>query len=57
MIACTAGTLTHPRPRWCGWASALTALVTLVRGGALKRSGFYAPGGGYGTLTFIVILI
>ncbi len=44
-------------PPWYGWASATTALVTIFRGGALAHGGFYAPGGGYGSITFIVILI
>jgi hypothetical protein len=44
-------------PPWYGWASATTALVTIFRGGALAHSGFYAPGGGYGSITFVVILI
>lgn len=44
-------------PAWYGWASALTGLVTIFRGGALAHNGFYSPGGGYGTITFIVILL
>jgi hypothetical protein len=44
-------------PRWYGWASAVTAVVTIVRGGALAHSGFYSPGGGYGVLAYVVVLL
>ncbi len=43
--------------RWYGWASAVAAAVTIIRGGALAHSGFYSPGGGYGVLTYIVVLL
>ena len=43
--------------RWYGWASAVTAVVTIVRGGALAHSGFYSPGGGYGVIAYVVVLL
>jgi len=43
-------------PAWYGVVSAVTALITIGRGGALAHHGFYSPGGDYGLITSIAIL-
>jgi hypothetical protein len=44
-------------PRWYAFGSAAAGVVVLVRGGALAHTGFYSPGGGYGTVAYVAFLL
>jgi hypothetical protein len=43
-------------PSWYGWASGVLAVAFVLRGGALKADGFYAPDGAYGFVVLVLFL-
>jgi hypothetical protein len=43
-------------PAWYGWASGVIAVALVLRGGALKANGFYAPDGAYGFVVLVFFL-
>jgi hypothetical protein len=44
-------------PQWHAWAGGIASLAFLLGGTTWARDGFWAPDGGYGTITFIVFLV